>query len=955
MMSLDQWDWKPNAPEFVPGVAPAMMPGGMLGGIPGGSRDCGPTLGNIGCVGPFSISPIGMGSCPNNGPTLLAAAPQGPLLSNGPPQLPSGPVCSAVNGAVAFPMQGPLPGPLPGTVGLPPGGAACMIQPLNLADLPNGQLVQMGLQQSPPIHMQQCGASNGMAGLAMEAPGQIENLHAQYEWQMHHKDQKVKELQRRLGREEVERAQMQDAFERDREGLLRHLDELTSAVEKHGIQVGGGQRKGGRPSSSIDSKLEHLHSLLQDRHENTPARGGKASSSRAPAFSNSSRYEKGSAMGWKGKGPQTTQNYSQSKGNFSARGSHRLQEKTAPSIPSSARQENRVFFPADLVQHIHTESQSEDEGSQSPPECMDSRVAEEVEKTVKVVEKRVGCVISHRARQNLGILDENDALEALRRAEDLVQGGHGKDLSSVLQSVCRKIKRRSKMTDENSDATSRSGLRHPTSDDSTVGTTAPSSSASEVEGSRCGDDEKTPSDSKDAKTQAVAEHRRGAGGRPRLVAEHRHTSSALWTAGAWTMQRFERVARQDGFVLKEEDDVRGAWRLQIRMASLEPPIANDDMQVYCRWLHHRLQSVRQDLGLRSLRQLRTEVNFSKNNLGDDAVARLLQALQRSELHIASLNLTGNRLGVGAARHISDFLWEMPVAIHEVNLSHNEFDDDSALEILRLVADHPKYQPRKARDSARHGELQCPVWLRLDNNRIEKPRKLLRTLESELGSCICLARNRNVCGPHKCGWRGSQGHTLMHLYNFESQDSSASALAQPSSAANWRRDMSEQDRAAEQCSEEVLLNREVMCSDARTTASIVAPSTTVEEPRDKTVAVPMQPSGLSCAQGLSADVRLLSKLEAKRRPNSNSSSYPHLRGVPEVTPEPDGSAPHSLLHVAGRMPKLREASDEEAEESASPRADMKVKFKAPPKILQRGMAPPPEVVLRSNLETTEQVS
>jgi len=118
---------------------------------------------------------------------------------------------------------------------------------------------------------------------------------------------------------------------------------------------------------------------------------------------------------------------------------------------------------------------------------------------------------------------------------------------------------------------------------------------------------------------------------------------------------------------------------------------------------------------------------------------------------------------------------------------------------------------------------------------------------------------------------------------------------------------------------------------------------------------MQPSGLSCAQGLSADVRLLSKLEAKRRPNSNSSSYPHLRGVPEVTPEPDGSAPHSLLHVAGRMPKLREASDEEAEESASPRADMKVKFKAPPKILQRGMAPPPEVVLRSNLETTEQVS
>jgi hypothetical protein len=331
------------------------------------------------------------------------------------------------------------------------------------------------------------------------------------------------------------------------------------------------------------------------------------------------------------------------------------------------------------------------------------------------------------------------------------------------------------------------------------------------------------------------------------------------------------------------------------------------------------------------------VNFSKNNLGDDAIGRLLQALQRSELHVTSLNLAGNRLGTAAARHISDFLWQMSTAVREVILSHNEFNDEAALEMLRLVVDHPKYQPRKAREGAGHGELLHPVWLRLDYNRIDKPRKLLRTLENELGACICLARNRNVCGLQKCGWRGGQGHTLMHLFNFECQESSASALAQPGSAATWRKEQSELDGLAEPC-----VHKERELEGMRNDCNPTVAGFEAEELCDKT----LKPhSWFSFAN----------KSEAKRRPASNATQYPHLRGVPEVTPEPDGTAPHSLLHVSGRMPKLREASDEEEEEAAPPRADTKVQFKAPPKILQRGMAPPPEVVLRSGPDAAEQVS
>merc|ERR1719491_1408160 len=211
----------------------------------------------------------------------------------------------------------------------------------------------------------------------------------------------------------------------------------------------------------------------------------------------------------------------------------------------------------------------------------------------------------------------------------------------------------------------------------------------------------------------------------------------------------------------------GTWSLKIRMQELELAFTDDDMQVYCRWLHHRLHSMRQELGLSCLRQVRADVNFSKNGLSDDALARLLQALQRSQLHVVCLNLYANQFTAVGARHIGDFLWEASSAVREVHLSHNRIDDEAALELIRLIADHPKYQPRRCRNNI--GDWQHPLWLRLNNNWIKHPRRLLRSLESELGIPFCIARNRHSCGPTKCGWKGNSGVPLVHLYTFEVQD------------------------------------------------------------------------------------------------------------------------------------------------------------------------------------------
>jgi len=226
----------------------------------------------------------------------------------------------------------------------------------------------------------------------------------------------------------------------------------------------------------------------------------------------------------------------------------------------------------------------------------------------------------------------------------------------------------------------------------------------------------------------------------------------------WSTTRFERLSRQGAFELSRASD--GTWDLRICMSDLDPPLTDEGMQVYCRWLHRGLQRVREECTLRSLRQIRAEINFSKNRLSDDAVGRLLQALQRSELSVTCLNLSGNCIGLAGAHHVCDFLRDASVPLREVHLSHNKLDDEAALEMIRLFSEHPRYPPRRPRDG-RGGEVLVPVWLRLNNNRIRDPAKVLRKAESELGVTVSHSHSRHTGGPRVCSW--------LHLYRFDVQD------------------------------------------------------------------------------------------------------------------------------------------------------------------------------------------
>jgi len=127
----------------------------------------------------------------------------------------------------------------------------------------------------------------------------------------------------------------------------------------------------------------------------------------------------------------------------------------------------------------------------------------------------------------------------------------------------------------------------------------------------------------------------------------------------------------------------------------------------------------------------------------------LQALQSAELCVTSLNFFGNCIGPLGAQHVVDFLRGASFPVCEIHLSHNKIDDEAAVELMRALTEHPRYPPRRSHGGS--GEVFVPVWLRLNNNWIRHPARVLRTAAPS-----ALRTTAKVCE-----W--------LHLYHFDVQD------------------------------------------------------------------------------------------------------------------------------------------------------------------------------------------
>lgn len=792
MMGMDQglWDWKPAATDFMPSAT-----AGMLGA--GFQDSCGPFSFPVdaaqhpgempphgGFPGPFS-TPFCSGSG-NTMPPLLAA-------SFGPAG------CQPVPGGM-----GGLMGPL---------GPHAAVPPRSLF-APSGSM------------------------------GWSPDFRTNYEIEIQTKDQKLRELQHRLRREEGEKAMMQQEFERDREGLLQHLNQLMTVVERHGIPVESSHRTSPEevPRSKLDSQMAQLGNLLHSNQEPSSGRGGGGKGGKLSVSAGGGLPPGGpgavgkgfgkSGLGLKGPGggcfggngiaasirPEDgarggggggsgfggpcsrpdvalAESSGRSAGQCTAAsgsiGSGQSCLATSSSSGAS-RGRFRVSFPSDLTQ---THSADEDDSEEAQLRHRQS----ELDRAIRSIERRAGNPIDQPARKAVEQLDYESAREALRRVADLVHdaGGQCTNLSALVQTICQKIVLRRGSTTSAGASSSQpekpalqtalkrsgsaagaepigqadAGRRHSHS-------VRDGRSGSVEDNRRCGDGSQGVPTS--AHVPAAAP---GAVGEPIGQKEdHRLHVGAPPKGVAWSSGRFERLARQGAFDLKQSPE--GAWELGINMCEVEPPFSDEAMQVYCPWLHRRLHRVREECGLRSLRQLQAGVNFPRNGLCDDAVARLLQALERSELHVTMLNLFANCIGPQGARQIGEFVRCASFSMHELNLAYNKVDDAAAIELIRLILQHPKVQMRQSGDGRLGGshEVPMPMVLRLNNNWIRDPLRVLRKVESDRGVWVSHAQTQQPGGPTFNGW--------LHLHRFCSQDQPPPSLPEAHEGGARRRHCAE---------------------------------------------------------------------------------------------------------------------------------------------------------------------
>jgi len=239
----------------------------------------------------------------------------------------------------------------------------------------------------------------------------------------------------------------------------------------------------------------------------------------------------------------------------------------------------------------------------------------------------------------------------------------------------------------------------------------------------------------------------------------------------WTMARVEKAA-QRGFEFRNSGR---AWDFKLSMGGKrDPPMTVKGMERYCRWIGTRFKSFAEENGPDCLRNCRTYVDFSHSGLNNEMVWRLLETLVQQDLNTVQLKLFGNGISQGGVLAICEFLRTSPRsagALQELHLSHNEVDDDAALELLRTInTQRPKYPPHRLNEKS--GEsVPVPLWLQLNRNKIRDPQKVLKTARNE-GVTVCEAWDRQACGTNRCCSRGAC--PLVHLYNFGAQAESPAA-------------------------------------------------------------------------------------------------------------------------------------------------------------------------------------
>jgi len=134
------------------------------------------------------------------------------------------------------------------------------------------------------------------------------------------------------------------------------------------------------------------------------------------------------------------------------------------------------------------------------------------------------------------------------------------------------------------------------------------------------------------------------------------------------------------------------------------------------------------------------LDLSRNALSDASASQVLEELQRMDLRVERLRLAGNGIEAKGLAKVTEYIWNCPDGLLELDLSNNQVEadpdtgpapgSDMVSGLLRCFYNHSSY-PKIVTD-ANGFQKVLPLMLVMGGNRVKEPARLLKYIEAKGG-------------------------------------------------------------------------------------------------------------------------------------------------------------------------------------------------------------------------------
>ena len=202
----------------------------------------------------------------------------------------------------------------------------------------------------------------------------------------------------------------------------------------------------------------------------------------------------------------------------------------------------------------------------------------------------------------------------------------------------------------------------------------------------------------------------------------------------WTDNYFERLAtHKKALILRPPTrEVFTKSLICVDMSEGSPPLTDKGMASWCEWFQCKMIEYVSVHGSDSLPQSRADINFANNEISDEGLRSLLEVLLNFQIHVARLQLSGNNLTSAGMIALTDFVQQntKPHPIWELHLAFNRVEDHAIKQFVDVIDGDKRYPPVTRQKS---GLVATPFVFRVNNNCIGDPDGFLGELASR-GIC-----------------------------------------------------------------------------------------------------------------------------------------------------------------------------------------------------------------------------